>query len=430
MLNVAIVDAVYPPEPVVSAQMGRDLALHLAQDDATVTVLCPFPTRPLGVRFPEYTNRDCVRVEREAGVEIVRLPSFTAPESRLISRMRESHSFGRSVCRYLEQNLPAVDVVYANVWPLLCQALIARFCTRRGIPLIFHVQDIYPESLLGKLPGSLGRLATWPLKVLDRWTVHQACRVVTIAESMRQTYVEDRGLAPEKVVTVTNWIDEGRFAYLPARGEACARYGIAEDSFTFLYLGNIGSVAGVDGLIEAFHAARLTQAQLVIAGDGSAKVECVDRVRRLGAGNIRFISDPDVGNVPLLQSLGHVCLLPLRRGAGMSSIPSKLMAYLLSAKPVLATVDAASDTARCILEAECGWVGEPENGKWLAAKMAEVASLPVAVLSAFGQQGRAYGVRHFSRSAGVQSLSLVIRDGAGRVRSMGAPLRSTHDQGY
>ena len=84
------------------------------------------------------------------------------------------------------------------------------------------------------------------------------------------------------------------------------------------------------------------------------------------------------------------------------------MAYLLSAKPVLAAVDAHSDTARAISEAQCGWLVEPGNVQGLAMKMAEVAALPPAVLEAMGQRGRVYGLDHFSKAAGVRKLANVI----------------------
>jgi glycosyltransferase involved in cell wall biosynthesis len=413
MCKIAIINCVYPPEPVVSAQLGRDFAVHLAQNGAEVTVLCPFPTRPMGVNHYRETDTKRIGVGKEAKPAVVRLLSFTAPQSGLIGRMRESFSFGRHVCHYLDQHLADVDVVYANAWPLFSQALIARHCTRRGIPLVLHIQDIYPESLLGKLPGPLRSAISMPLMALDRWTVRQAARVVVISENMRQTYVQGRGLAAEKVITIQNWVDERRFACLPARKMACKKYGVPEHLFTFLYLGNIGPVAGVEGLIEAFHAARLNQAQLVIAGDGTAKTACVELAKRIGARNIQFISDPDVENVPLIQSLGHVYLLPMRKVAGLSSIPSKLMAYLFSQRPVLATVDAESDTARCIRDANCGWVGEPENVHWLADKMTEVSSIPESALSVLGQQGRAYGLRHFSKTEGVTRLGATILEAIG-----------------
>lgn len=412
VVNVAIANAVYPPEPVVSAQIARDLAANLTSAGARVTVLCPFPTRPIGAEYSDHGEKAAPQVTREGGVAVVRLPSFAAPQSQLIPRLRESLSLGRHVCRYLDSHLADVDVVYANVWPLLGQAMIARYCARRGVPLVLHIQDIYPESLLERLPGFLRQLLAPPLLALDRWTVQNATRVVVISQNMRQTYVDDRAVAPARVIAVLNWVDEDRFAVLPPREEACAAYGVPEEKFTFLYLGNIGPVADVEGLIEAFHEAKIAEAQLVVAGDGSAKGACMELANRKRVSNVLFVSDPDVNNVPLIQSLAHVCLLPMRRGAGSSSIPSKLMAYLLSQKPVLATVDAESDTARCICDADCGWVGEPEDVPWLAAKMAEVAIMPPDALVSRGRRGQAYGLQHFSKAKGVRKLGAIVLEAA------------------
>jgi glycosyltransferase involved in cell wall biosynthesis len=413
MPHIVNIHAVYPPEPVVSAQMGRDLAVCLAQSGAQVTVICPTPSRPLGADYGAFrpAGRPLVRIEE--GVEVVRVPSFTAPRSRLLARSVEGWSFGRHVCQYLEHHLSNVNVVYANPWPLLSQTLIARLCGRRGIPLVWHISDLYPESLLPKLPCWTRKIVNAPLTALDSWIARQAYQTVVLSESVRQVYVNHRGLPPEKVVTILNWIDESRFEQLPDRTEACARYGVPEDRFTFLYLGNIGPVAGVEQVIDSFHAARLTGAQLVIAGHGSTRAKCVEYASRLDARGVRFISDPDAGNVPLLQSLAHVCLLPMRKGTAASSFPSKLMAYLLSGKPVLATLDAGSDTARDIQEAECGWVGEPENVAWLAAKMREVTALPPGDLEMKGQRGRAYGLKHFSRSQGVRRLAKLVTAAGG-----------------
>src|ERR1035437_10001752 len=123
--------------------MGRDLAECLAQRGARVTVLCPYPSRPLGVEYPNFPKSSVVKVDVEGGLKVVRLPSFTAPQSRLVARMLESWSFGRQVCRYLENQAGGVDVVYANTWPLFSQALVARHCTRHRIPLVLHLKDVY-----------------------------------------------------------------------------------------------------------------------------------------------------------------------------------------------------------------------------------------------------------------------------------------------
>lgn len=408
MTRVAIVNAVYPPEPVVSAQIGADLADHLTQHGASVTVLCPFPTRPHGAAYAGFEPRSEPALSREHGVNVVRLPSFTAPQSRLLPRLWESYSFGRHVCGYLDRHAALFDVVYANAWPLASQAMIAGWCVRHRIPLVLHIQDVYPESLLTRLPGYVRGVVGAPLVAMDRRTAHRAARVVVISSNMRKVYVEDREVPAEKVVTIFDWQDESLFADLPSRQEVCARAGVPADRFTFMYLGNIGPVAGVEFLITAFARAALANTQLVIAGAGSNKQACEVLAQRLGLDSVRFIPCPSPRDAAILQQMADVCLLPLRRAAGMSSVPSKLMAYLLSAKPVLASVDAESDTAECIREGQCGWVGEPEDVPWLAGKMAEVAVLPPEVRCAMGDHGRSYALEHFSKAVNVQRLASVI----------------------
>jgi hypothetical protein len=131
-------------------------------------------------------------------------------------------------------------------------------------------------------------------------------------------------------------------------------------------------------------------------------------VGRLNVPHVHFISDPDAANVPLLQSMAHVCLLPMKSGTGMSSIPSKLPAYLFSSKPVLATVDPDSDTARLIQEAECGWVGLSEDLDWLACKMREISVMPEDQLTVRGFNGQKFGLKNFSKSRCVNQLAQVI----------------------
>ena len=96
----------------------------------------------------------------------------------------------------------------------------------------------------------------------------------------------------------------------------------------------------------------------------------------------------------------------------MSSIPSKLPAYLFSSKPVLATVDPDSDTARLIQEAKCGWIGAPEDLDWMVRKMKEVACMTNEELSIIGEKGKAFGIAHYSKKQAVQRLASIVSSSA------------------
>lgn len=408
--HIVIISAVYPPEPVVSARMSHDLANCLTEQGCRVTVICPQPSRPLHADYRAYANAAATIVSQEGGVTVVRLPSFSAPVSGLLLRLRESWSFGSCVCRYLSRELPQKpDVLYANAWPLAAQALIARYASKHDIPLVLQIMDMYPESLLNKLPVMLGSIIAPALTRFDNWIVRQSSSLVVISENMRRVFSDVRGIPAAKMETVNIWQDESLFLPLPEGKDAFVCYTIPSSRFTFLYLGNIGPVAGVDLLIRAFCRASLPSAQLLIVGDGADKPACQQLVSSMGLANVIFISDPDATHVPKLQSMADVCLLPVKRGAAMSSIPSKLAAYMFSAKPVLATVDSESDTARIIRQTNCGWVGEPENEAWLAEKMREVAALPRENLQLLGEYGQHYGLVHFSKTEGVLCLAQLVK---------------------
>lgn len=406
--NIVIISAVYPPEPVASARMSRDLANYFADIDLSVTVLCPQPSRPLTADYNRYKNPDASVVTLEGEVKVVRLPSFASPESKVPARMRESISFGVEVSKYLNAENDAPAVLYVNSWPVFSQAIISGYARKAGIPVVMHIMDIYPESLAGKLPPFFASLFSLPFIWLDAGIARRSAKVVVISENMCRTYTESRHVDSSTVVNIPTWHDEAAFEHTPSREECCRRYGISSDPFTFLFLGNIGPVAGVDFLIRAFVEADIPGAQLLIAGDGSAKAGCVQLSSQLGLSCIQFISDPDAANAPLIQCMAHVCMLPMKSGTGMSSIPSKLPSYLFSAKPVIATVDSDSDTARFVRQADCGWVGEPEDLTWLADTMRKASRLQPAQLDEKGQRGKQFALARFSKSSGVRQLADTI----------------------
>ena len=52
MKKILIISCVFPPEPVVSAQMSLDIAEALSKNN-DVTVISPRPTRPMDFKFDE-----------------------------------------------------------------------------------------------------------------------------------------------------------------------------------------------------------------------------------------------------------------------------------------------------------------------------------------------------------------------------------------
>ena len=88
-------------------------------------------------------------------------------------------------------------------------------------------------------------------------------------------------------------------------------------------------------------------------------------------------------------------LLPIKKGAASSSIPSKLPAYMFSAKPIIGCMDVDSDTADAINQAECGWWIDLSVNN-LVKTLKEAMSLTDEERIKLGKKGRRCVINHYS----------------------------------
>ncbi|HCE55008.1 MAG TPA: glycosyltransferase WbuB [Lutibacter sp.] len=381
--NVLIFSAVFPPEPIVSASLSKDIASELSKKNK-VTVLCPNPTRPHGFMFENEIE--------EKDYKVVRLNSYTCSESKIIGRLRESYSFGKHCFKYIDDNKDNIDVIYANTWPLFAQYFAVKAAKKYHIPITIHVQDVYPESLSNKLPV-LNPLLNFFLLPIDKYVLGNATNVIAISNKMKNYLASTRKINIDKIEVVQNWQDEEVFINYDL---SVSQNQSAKNTPTFMYLGNIGPVAGIDFLIDAFIKADLKNGRLVIAGSGSKKKSLEDKVHLLGLNTIEFWPVPE-GKVPEIQAQADIMLLPIKKGAASSSIPSKLPAYMFSKRPIIASVDLDSDTARVIKEADCGWVLSPEDIFSLSEMMQKVAFISKDELLKMGENGFSYAIENLSK---------------------------------
>lgn len=389
-MKILIISCVFAPEPVVSAQLSHDIALALSAKHE-VTVLSPKPTRPKGFDFGG------TKQPEDLPYRHVVLDSYVYPDSGFIGRLRESRSFGVYCKAFIEENATQIDFIYQNTWPLFAQYLVVKAAKNLQIPVITHVQDVYPESLVSKLPA-FKKTAYKMLLPIDRYILKNSRKVICISKNMASSLQKTRHLNSDALEVVTNWQDEDQFSVQKTENKG------QNEPFTFMYLGNNGPLAGVEFLIETFHEAEIPNAQLVIAGSGSKKADCQALAEQLMAKNIVFV-EVAPGKVPKVQSGADVMLLPVKKNGAYSSIPSKLPAYMFSKKAILGSLDLDSDTATAILDADSGIVTPPEDANALMKAMKEMASWDKALLQQKGENAYQYSLKHFSKK---QNLTKII----------------------
>lgn len=394
---ILLISAVFPPEPVVSANISAGLAEKLS-NKFSVTVLRPKPTRPFGFRLVNCSNANL-------NYKVIELASFTYPKLGFYGRFKESLSMGIYCSKYITQNRDSINLIYNGAWPLFGQFLISKTAKKYGIPVISPVQDLYPESLMNKLPF-LKKIFKFILLPIDKYVLQNSNKIVANSGKMKDYLARSRKIDLDKIEIVQNWQNEE--TYIDYELSLNLTH-TGNKPFTFMYLGNIGPVAGIDLLIEAFSKADLKNCRLVIAGAGSIKNFLQEKVTLKGLSNIEFWNVPD-GKVPEIQAQADVMLLPIKKGAASSSIPSKLSAYMFSKKPIVACVDGNSETASAIITANCGWVIMPEEIELLANNMKYIASINPNELETKGLNGFNYALENLTKEKNLKKLVSIFNE--------------------
>ena len=357
MKHILIITANFPPEPVTSAIMNCDLAEALSVR-YRVTVLAPRPSRP--------KEMDFTHAERPSGrYRLITQDSYVHPESQMAGRFRESYSFGRCSAEYIRKHHEEIDFVYNDGWQFVGLYLVARACVRYGIPYLVPIQDIYPESLLTKLPRVplLRPLVRALMAPFDRYYIRHAACVRTISPAMARYLAQTRGVEEKRFLVVANWQDETGFDAVPDEAKDDGR-----TTVRFMFAGNNSRQANVAMIINAFLDAGLHNAELYIMGGGNERENCELLARRRGASNVTF------GSI----------------------------------QAVLASVEEGSDTSRILREAQCGVVTPEDDRASLTEAFRRLAATSREELCLMGKRSRHYAEQHLTRRANLTRVVQTI----------------------
>lgn len=395
MNHVIIISAVFPPEQVTSALMNYDLAVELSKE-YDVTVLRPYPTRPMGMEF----DYDGLKNEP---FKTILIDSYTHPQSSLIGRFRESIDFGRKCAAYIEKHREEIAFIYNNPWQLFGVNIVARKAKKYHIPYTVAIQDIYPECLFTnkKYPAVIQNVLQSLLKPIDKYYQKNAAFIRTISDEMADYLSSTRKVPREKYLVVNNWQNDEDFKPV-TKGET-------NDKLVFAYVGSINVHSNVDLIIRAFHHANIQNAELRIYGGGNRTEQCKAMVKELGMNNVMF-DMVSRDRVPEVQGAADILVLALPKGNGELCLPSKITSYMLSSKPILASVDLDSATNRYLKEADCGVVVESDNEEALAMAFEQLSKMKKERLVEMGRSGKCFAEEHLTRKVNLKMVVDAIKD--------------------
>ncbi len=412
-MRVFIVSCVFPPEPVTSALTSADLADEMARRGHEVIVFAPFPNRPTGNVMDGYVRR-WKQVEYKNDFKIVHSWHTLSKKSHFIPRVMENISFGlTSTWQLLMEKSP--HVVYMNTWPVFSQNFNSWLLRRLGIPIVCSVQDIYPESLTGK--GMLKKDG-WISRVIryaDLRHLQRCTKVTSISSPMLDLLIKNRQLPKEKIYLVPNWMDASKFLIgLQREGHFRQLHGINSGLFLAVFAGSLTMSAGVGLYLKvAEMLSHRKDIRILLVGDGSMREKLERDIVVSKVKNIQVVSPLREQDVPEVQAAGDILLLSLSGEMSQSAAPSKLIAYMLSGRPTVASISSESATAKILSEAEAGFVLPPDDPRAVAELLIQLADNRSS-LDQLGKNARKYAETHFSKQVVLPIIAGMLESVANR----------------
>lgn len=409
-MKILVVSCVFPPEPVTSASTSHALACEMARQGNDVTVITSYPNRPGGRLFSGFKRRFLERSQAENNFEIVRCFSTISRTATLLSRLVENLSFG--VCAgFAIARMPRPDVIYANTWPIFAAGIASLVAKTRRIPIVISVQDIYPESLISLKKLKSGSHAERILKFFDTRIARAAAALVVISERAEQIYSREREIPRKQIHCIANWRPKKECPTVEMAQKQRDIWGIEAGTFLIVFAGSVVPACGLEVVIRAV--SRLKDeplAHFMIAGSGSALDSCKSMTEQLHARNVEFGGPFLEEQTFEILAAANILILPTQGDQSLVSMPSKLISYMMSGRPIVTLACAESDLARVVNTSGCGWTVAPGDADGLEQLFRIILHLKSSELARMGSLGRQYALAHFSTEACLPRLVTVIEN--------------------
>ncbi|UGU14385.1 glycosyltransferase family 4 protein [Sinomicrobium kalidii] len=397
-MRILFIKQLFNPEPTAKS---LDFAKELKKRGHKVQVLTGFPSYPLGKIYEGYRQKLWQREVME-GIEVIRVPIYPSQSDNGMKRMLHylSYAFSASLLGPFLVKRPDVAFVYQGAIPVGIPAIVFKWF--RGVPFVYDINDLWPETVAVSGMMKNKRL----LKLINVWcsfNYRKASKITVATPGFKQRLIE-KGVPEYKISFVPNW-SRDKYSEEELDEQLKENY-FPRDKFHVLYAGNLGVVQALDIVLEV--AQQLKQEgnsniQFTLLGGGADEARLKNRRKQLELHNVQFIERVDGGEVTKYLNSADALLVHLKNTDLFEiTIPSKILSYLRTGKPIL--MGLKGNAAEIIKISGAGFLFEPQDVNDLKRKLEELYHLNMNERENMGKKGIEYYDNNLSIVASTEKL--------------------------
>jgi len=383
-MKIALISQYFYPETF----SNNEIAKYLVSQGHAVDAICCVPNYPAGVFFSGYSNQ-VRRSEVWEGVNIFRVR--TVPRGSKSWQLLLNYLFYpfAAIWTFLTCARTQYSVSLVSMPSPLSQAFAGVYLKYvRGVPLVYWVQDIWPESAVYTLDIKSPFLIR-PLSWICGWLYRRADLILVQSEAFPDMITRFR-VPLDRISTFPNTAPES-YQPLPRGTPPEPIRDLPSTKFRVMFAGNIGESQDFDTLLDAAKIVRKhKEIQFIIVGSGRDLERVQKRVEQEGLQDcVFFLGRHPEEEMPNYFSQADVMLVSLKDNPIFSlTVPYKLQCYLACGKPVIASLK--GEGARILNLANAGISVDPEQPQALSDAILKLSNMSKHHLTTLGFNGRSY----------------------------------------
>lgn len=298
------------------------------------------------------------------------------------------------------------DLIMYPTPPITLVNTIAAMKKKTGAGTYLLLKDIFPQNAV-----DLGMMTTeGPKKILYQYFRKKEEKLYRISDFIgcmspaNCDYVikHNPGIQPQKVEVCPNClrVEDPPIVDSNSNREFRLKYNIPKDATVFLYGGNLGKPQGIDFYVECLKKEiNNKKAFFITVGSGSEKEKIEHYIKEQHPSNAILLDYLPKDEYQRIADQCDVGMIFLDYRFTIPNFPSRILAYLVSAKPVLVATDVVSDMGR---------IAEKNGfGKWCESNDVNAFSQTVAFfehadLQKMGKNGWEYFRNNYSLKNGYE----------------------------
>lgn len=351
-MRILFLLAYYNPETAASIYLFENTIDALIDNGAVVELICPIPGRGVDKSVNKSYRHKLEEYQREGKLHIRRFKMYMEGKGTIGRFIR--YFFCCIKYYFIGIRAKDIDVVFSESTPPILGATAVLIKKRLKAPLVYNLQDIFPDSLV--LTGLSSKNSfLWKLgRKIENYTYRHTDQIITISEDFKRNIME-KGVPEDKIEVVYNWVDEQAVVNVLREDNILFdKYNLDRNKFYITYSGNLGLSQNLELLCVAANKLRKYEdIQFVLVGEGAFKEELKNRIQQIGLTNITLLPFQPYEDISYVFSLGDVGLVISKPGTGNGCVPSKTWSIMSASRPVLANFD-KSELQTIIENNNCG----------------------------------------------------------------------------